>query len=394
MKITVLSKNAQSTHQLKTILEETCRSDQLTFDEHPGAKINIDMPDIATADMLVLDYPNIEEMDWKAAEEFNLKHPQATTLLICQGDVDRIILNAMRVGVRDVLSYPVTKDQLLEVVGRARSRLIAVARGRTIGKILTFIPCKGGSGTSFIASNLGYILSEIHKKRVILIDLDLNFGDASFYITDDASGRSLGDVVRQPSLDGAMLESACVQVGSLFWLLRAPQNPEQSIGITADQIDNLLTVATRNFDYVFVDLERALDPLSLRALDRADLIFPFMQTMLPYVRGTQKLQRTFRALHYPDSKIKLVANRFDKTSDLSISKIEDALQAKFYKVLRNDFSNATESMNAGKPIYQVSKDGPLTLSIIEMANELVGVTPVENVSQPDTLARRIASLFS
>jgi pilus assembly protein CpaE len=391
MKITVLSNNPPSFQSLKTLLEEHCKSDQLVLLDRATAKINIEMDEVATAALLILDYADVEQLDWTAIEEFNLRNPQSTTLLVCRGDLESILMHAMRVGVRDVLNSPVDKDQFLQVVQRARVRLLMASGGRATGKVFTFIPCKGGSGTSFICSNLGFVLSELHKKRVLLIDLDLHFGDASFYITDDDSGRSLADIVRQNALDGAMIETASVQIGSHFWLLRAPQNPEQAIGITPDQIDNLITVAARNYDFVFVDLERALDPLSLRALDRADTIFPFMQTMLPYVRGTQKLQRTFRALHYPESKIKLIANRYDKSSDLSLSKIEDALKTKFYKVLPNDFPNATASMNAGKPIYQVSPSGSLTTAIMELANELVGQVGIAP-AQP-SLWHRVSSLF-
>ncbi|MDE2259599.1 MAG: AAA family ATPase, partial [Betaproteobacteria bacterium] len=308
-------------------------------------------------------------------------------------DLERVLIQAMRVGVRDVLNETEVLERLPEVIERARVRLAATTGNRLIGKILTFIPCKGGSGTSFISSNLAYILGEVQHKRVLLIDLDLQFGDASFYITDDAGDRSLGDIVRNKDLNGQILESACVRVGKSTWLLRAPHNPEQSVGITPDQIDNILTMASRHFDFVLVDLERTLDPLSLRAMDRSDLIFPIMQTVLPYVRGTQRLQRTFRALHYPETKIRLIANRQGKSDDLSISRIEEALQTKFYMQLPNDFPNASASINAGKPLYDISPKGVLTTALIRWAENLAGVTNSAGSATTDSLWRRFSSLL-
>ncbi len=373
MKITVLS-GTSSSQDLKSILQDRCRSDQLVLLEQSGNKINIDTPEISSADLLIIECPDIDHLDWSAMEIFNLRHPQSTTVLICRGDLERVLVQAMRVGVRDVLNANEVRERLPEVIDRGRVRLAATTGTRSVGKILTFIPCKGGSGTSFIASNLAYVLGEVHQKRVLLVDLDLQFGDASFYITENDDGRSLGDVVRQTDLDGQMLESACVPVGKNTWLLRAPYNPEQSVGITPDQVDNILTVASRHFDFVCVDLERTLDPLSLRAMDRSDVIFPIMQTVLPYVRGTQRLQRTFRALHYPETKIRLVANRQGKADDLSISKIEDALQTKFYMQLPNDFPNANASINAGKPLYEIAPGGVLTAALIRWADQLVGAS--------------------
>lgn len=391
MKITVLS-GTSSSQDLKSILQERCRSDQLVLLEQSGNKLNVDAPEVSSADLLIIECQDIEHLDWSATEIFNLRHPQSTTVLICRGDLERVLVQAMRVGVRDVLNASEVRERLPEVIDRARVRLAATTGNRSVGKILTFIPCKGGSGTSFIASNLAYVLGEVHQKRVLLVDLDLQFGDASFYITENDDGRSLGDVVRKTDLDGQMLESACVPVGKNTWLLRAPYNPEQSVGITPDQVDNILTVASRRFDFVCVDLERTLDPLSLRAMDRSDVIFPIMQTVLPYVRGTQRLQRTFRALHYPETKIRLVANRQGKADDLSISKIEDALQTKFYMQLPNDFPNANASINAGKPLYEIAPAGVLTTALIRWADQLVGASKSGQAST-GSLWQRFSSLL-
>ncbi len=391
MKITALSGDS-SAQNLKSILDEKCRSDQVVMLEQAGNKLNIDAYDVTQADLLILDCPDIQQLDWSAVEMFNLRHPQSTTVLICRGDLEQVLVQAMRVGVRDILSGSEVHERLPDVIERARKRLAATAGNRLLGKILIFIPCKGGSGTSFIASNLAYILGEVHQKRVLLVDLDLQFGDASFYITEIDYGRSLGDVVRKADLDGQMLESACIQVGKSTWLLRAPHNPEQSVGITPDQVDNILTIASRHFDFICVDLERTLDPLSLRAMDRSDLIFPIMQTVLPYVRGAQRLQRTFRALHYPESKIRLIANRQGKSDDLALPKIEEALQTKFYMQLPNDFPNASASINSGKPLYDIAPEGPLTNALIQWADQLLGVSK-SNQTSASSMWQRISSLF-
>lgn len=391
MKISVFSNAAQKA--LTDALEEHCRNDRVSLLEKSCELSDMEVEEVADADLLIFDCPNIERLNWAAVESFNLKHPHSTTVLICNTDFERVLVQAMRVGVRDVLQHAEISDQLPSVIERARIRLAASQGTRVAGKILTFIPCKGGSGTSFISSNLAYVLGEVHNRRVLLIDLDLQFADASFYITDDDSGRTLGDIVRRSDLDGALLESACIKVGKRFWLLRAPQAPEQSVGITPDQVDNILSVASMHFDYVFVDLERTLDPLALRAMDRSDYIFPIMQTVLPYVRGTQRLQRTFRALHYSESKIRLVANRQGKSDDLPASKIEEALQTKFYIQLPNDFPNASASINSGKPLYDIAPEGVLTKALIDWTNRIVGTHASVSTASSRSFGQRMKALF-
>ena len=38
------------------------------------------------------------------------------------------------------------------------------------GKILAFISCKGGSGATFLAANLAYVLATQTNKKVALLD--------------------------------------------------------------------------------------------------------------------------------------------------------------------------------------------------------------------------------
>lgn len=370
MNVTVYSQHQPP--ELRKVLAERCAADHLVWIEQSCERIDIDHPEVAQSELLILDCPDAEALDWSAVELFNLRHPQATTALILTGDLDRVLMQAMRVGVRDVIARPQVAQDLVGVIERAHIRVAAVHGIPSIGKIFSFIPCKGGSGTSFLAANLAYVLGELHHKKVLLLDLDLQFSDASFYITDDNSTRSLGDVIRRTDLDGPSLESACVKIGKNTWLLRAPSNPEQAIGVTPDQLDSILTVATQHFEFVFVDLERTLDPLSLRVMDRSDTIYPIMQTVLPFVRGAQRLQRMFRALHYPDTKIKIVANRLGKTEDIPLQKLEEALQTSFYLQMPNDFANTTASINAGKPLYVVAPQGELSLALMHWADQLAG----------------------
>ncbi len=370
MNVTVYSQHKPL--ELRTVLTERCAADHVLWMEQSCERIDIDHPEVAQSELLILDCQDVEALDWASVELFNLRHPQATTALILSGDLERVLMQAMRVGVRDVIARAQVAQDLVGVIERAHIRVAAVHGIPSIGKIFSFIPCKGGSGTSFLAANLAYILGELHHKKVLLLDLDLQFSDASFYITDDSSTRSLGDVIRRTDLDGPSLESACVKIGKGTWLLRAPANPEQAIGVTPDQLDNILTVATQHFEFVFVDLERTLDPLSLRVMDRSDIIYPIMQTVLPFVRGAQRLQRMFRALHYPDTKIRIVANRQGKTEDIPLKKIEEALQTPFYLQMPNDFVNTTASINAGKPLYAIAPKGELSLALIHWADQLAG----------------------
>ncbi len=373
MKITVISKDNALLHRVKVIFLAGRNNDQIELISRSPARLDLDMPDVTSANVLVLDSTNGEIPDWANIEKFNLQHPHASSVLICAENFETVLVQAMRVGVRDALRQSELEERLLEVMERARTRQAAFEGALRGGKVYSFIPSKGGSGASFVSSNLAYILAKIHKKRVLMIDLDLEFSDASFCLTDDDSIKSIADLATRSHLSGPVIESACIQIDQTFWLLRAPQNPELAVGITPDQVDDIISTAIRHYDFVCIDLARTLDPIALRVMDRSDVVFPVMQTVLPFVRGMQRLQRTFKALHYPESKIQLVANRQGNKEELPTGDIENALQAKFVVRLPNDFSNVNTSINTGKPLYEIAPQGALTQALIQWSADILGV---------------------
>jgi pilus assembly protein CpaE len=94
------------------------------------------------------------------------------------------------------------------------------------GKVLAFIACKGGSGATFIATNFGYALATLADKKVLLIDLHRQFGDATLYVSDQKPAMTLSDVCQQIArIDGPFLDSCLVHVAPGFGVLAAADDP-------------------------------------------------------------------------------------------------------------------------------------------------------------------------
>src|SRR6185369_8779200 len=134
----------------------------------------------------------------------------------------------------------------------------------------------------------------------------------SYFMTDSPAKCTLADLTRQVErLDANLLSASMLRVAPKFSLLAAPEEPEAALAITASQLERVLDVAARNCDILVLDVERMIDAVTVKALDRADLVFLVLQNMLPHVRDTRRLVRTLRGLGYPDTKLRLVVNRYD-----------------------------------------------------------------------------------
>ncbi|GAB3545536.1 AAA family ATPase [Noviherbaspirillum agri] len=374
MKIAVISRQTGALAELRQILEEHCSDDKLNFLESRGGTLSI-LSDLEKHDLLIVDCAEPHRTDMEAIEALTHEHPKLAVLLLCTTKAPDLLIAAMRAGVREVLSSPVIADELVAAIARVRKRMPVAEPEKKRGKILAFLSSKGGSGATFIATNLGYALATQHDKKVLLIDLDFQHGDASFFVADGQPVTSVAEVAKQTErLDASVLASSSMQVDTGYSLLTAPDDPEKAIGLMPDHIDRLLTVAAENYDFVIVDIERAVDMLSIRALDRSDLIFLVLQPMVPYVRDSKKLLRLFQTLGYTDNKIHLLGNRSDTATDLPPKIIERTLGTRFYRMLPNDFVNASASVNLGTPVLRHAASCPISRALKELASDLVGAT--------------------
>ena len=156
--------------------------------------------------------------------------------------------------------------------------------------MLAFISCKGGSGATFIATNLGYALAAGGHKRVLLIDMNLHFGDASLFVSEHKPLATLSDVAHQiHRLDPSFLASSTLSILPNYSVLAAPEDPAHASEVLPEHVDAIIAQARRQYDFVVLDVGRNLDAVSVRALDHADMIFPILQTTLPYIRDGKRV---------------------------------------------------------------------------------------------------------
>jgi pilus assembly protein CpaE len=288
-------------------------------------------------------------------------------MLLTRDPQQDLLIRAMRAGMREVLQLPLVHRAFHEAMDR-----IEVAAGLSPvreGKVLAFISCKGGSGTTFLSTNFGYALATLADKKVMLVDLHGQFGDATLYVTDQKPAMTLSGVCSQIGrLDGAFLESSLVHVAHNFGILAAADDHAQEM--KSEHIDAVLRVARQHYDYILLDVGRQIDAVSLRALDKSDLIFPVLQLALPDIRDGRRLLDIFRSLGYPVERTRLIVNRYEKNGKLRLADLEHALAAEVMHTVPNDYLSATDSVNQGIPLLQLSRNSPVARSLAEMV-ELV-----------------------
>ncbi|MES2151440.1 MAG: AAA family ATPase [Pseudomonadota bacterium] len=335
-------------------------------------------------DRLVSDSPElviVDATDQDSAEADQLErltrhYPAACFMLLTREHQHDLLIRAMRAGVREVLQLPLVQRAFDE----AMDRVVAAAGVATMrdGKVLAFISCKGGSGATFISTNFGYALATLADKKVLLIDLHGQFGDATLYVSDQKPAMTLSDVCGQIArIDGPFLESCLVHVTEGFGVLAAADDPNHAVALKPEQMDSILRVARQHYDFIVLDVGRQIDAISLRALDSADAIYPVLQLALPDLRDGRRLLDIFRSLGYPIENTRLIVNRYEKGGKLRLQDLQAALGAEVMHTIPNDYVAVTDSVNQGVPVLQLSRSSAVARSLAELV-ELVTVRRVSD----------------
>ena len=319
--------------------------------------------------LVIVDISDADPADGDLLERLTRHYAAAHFMLLTDNHHPEILIRAMRAGVREVLQLPLAHPALHEAIDR-----IAASAGMASshdGKVLAFIACKGGSGATFISTNFGYALATLADKKVLLIDLHRQFGDATLYVSDQKPAMTLSDVCQQIArIDGPFLESCLVHVAPGFGVLAAADDPSQSTEAKPEHIDTILRLARQHYDYILLDVGRQIDAVSLRALDSTDAIYPVLQLALPDIRHARRLLDIFRSLGYANDQIRLIVNRYEKGGRLRLQDLHGALGAEVLHTIPNDYIAVTDSVNQGIPVLKLARGSAVARSLADLVEVL------------------------
>lgn len=285
----------------------------------------------------------------------------------------QIMRLAMQNGARDFFTDPVAGEEMVASVRRIAHEIASGGRsGR--GRITALMNAKGGSGATFIASNLSHILAKHLRMRVALLDLDLQFGTLCQYFDLTPHESLLAALGNVQHIDAVALEGYMAKHASgLHLLSAASEQTPLPWQIPVENLDQLLNHAVQAYEHVVIDLPRQIDPLTTRVLERADHILLVMQQGVTHLRDAKQLLRIFtRELLIPLVNIQLVVNRLDKKHSIGIEEIRSMLNPGALVTLPNDYERATTTINLGTPLLDCAKGAPITRALVEFAVKLSG----------------------
>jgi pilus assembly protein CpaE len=320
-------------------------------------------------DLLIIEDGALAGADLAVIEQASTHAPNLSCMLVTPALSTDMLMAAMRAGVRHVLSWPLDPNafarELSHVAGKKH------AQTRRAGRVLSFVAGKGGVGTTLVAANLAYVLAAARDKRVLVIDLNQLFADATLLLTDKAPPATLHDLCTQiDRLDVAFFEACVARVHPNLDVLAGAGDPVKAGELRAPHLQRVLELVRERYDLVLCDVGQEINPLSIQALDQSEAICVVLQQTIPHLHASRRLLDLFGELGYAPGKTRLIVNCYDKREQVSLDDIARTLGARPAHLLPQDDKSARHAVNQGVPLAVAAKGSPLTKSIDALATAL------------------------
>lgn len=306
------------------------------------------------------------------AKIFEVQLPELSIVLVSEAD-PAFILHAMRAGIRDILSPSADAAEIRVLLERAcqsfaarhRNHESAPAENGSKGLVIGIFSPKGGVGKTTLATNIAIGLGHIAPMSVVIVDLDLQFGDVASGLYLNPEHTVTDAVSPAASQDSLVLKAFLTVHPAGIYALCAPPTPVEADHITPDQVTRLLEQLSKEFQYVVVDTAPGLPEIGLAAMEQCTDVVWVSAMDIPSLRGLRSGLEVLRQLEIMPESRHVVLNMTDAKTGLTVQDVESTIGAPVDVSVPRSQAVAL-STNRGIPVLQQSKKDPAVKSLKQL----------------------------
>jgi pilus assembly protein CpaE len=305
------------------------------------------------------------------------EHTRAPIVILASGESSQLLEQALDADVADVLLLPQLTDNVIFAIRKAAHagrRLMGSVAPVSHGRIVTVFSPKGGTGKTSIATNLATALAKHENKRALLLDLDLQFGDAAIMLGLEPE-KTIYDLVSAPGeLDPEKLAGYTTRHVSGLDILPAPLRPEDAELVTEAKIGRLLEVARTSYDVIIVDTSPFFHGPMLATLDQTDELLLVCSLDVPTIKNVRLSLQTLELLSFPMKKVHVVLNRANSKVGMKEGEVETALERKVRYQVPSDRA-VPLSINRGTPVVLADPGADFSIAMRDVAKAVANPEP-------------------
>jgi pilus assembly protein CpaE len=327
--------------------------------EHASPKLL--MVDIANSDLPLSDIDRLADVC----------EPGVTVIAIGERNDCGLFRDLLHHGVADYLVKPLSAPLLQRAISHVAESVDTSKSNSKLGKLVAVLGSRGGAGATTLATSLSWIIAQQRRRRVALVDLDLQFGTVALALDIEPS-HGLREALENPDrIDGLFMDRVMTQHSDRLFVMSAEEGLDETMLIDFGAIELLLNELRNKFHYVIVDLPRSATPSSHQILEHATDLVLVTDFSLAGMRDTMRTIGFLPTLN-ASCNTTIVANRVGehKQGEMPQLEFEKGVGRKIDLILPFDAKTVAKSTNFGQPV--AAGHGPVAKGMSEIADRLCG----------------------
>ncbi|MBY0505388.1 MAG: hypothetical protein K2X03_15855 [Bryobacteraceae bacterium] len=293
----------------------------------------------------------------EVVKELEQSAPGVQFVAVSRTTDPQVLIDVMRVGIREFLSLPFNLQVVADSVTRLREALDkrpVVMHSTDL--LFAFLPSKAGSGTSTIAVNAAIAMSRhLQDNKALLTDLDLNGGMIRFMLKLENEYSIVDAAEHSLAMDENLWPQLVTSVGNLDVLHAGRINP--SFRLEGTHVRHLLDFARRNYKSICVDLSGNMEKFSLEIMLEAKKIFLVCTPEIPSLHLAREKYMFLKNIELGD-RVSVLLNRCTKRNQvISPEQIENLLGMPVTMTFPNDYHGVHAALTAGRQVDPNSELG-------------------------------------
>ncbi len=344
--------------------------------EQPAAEA-LELLAIALDDEDEQNLPQIKALIHRACEM------EIHVLLIAEALSPILLHQLLRLGADDFVPYPLPEGALHDAIERLQAPPApaqidaAPGSGGKQGSLFAMQALAGGVGATTLSVNLAWELSKLagdSELNVCILDLDLQSGSVSTYLDLPRTERVYELLSNTAGMDRDAFMQTLHKVNDRLSILTAPSDMLPLDLLGPEEIERVITMARRNFDFVIVDMPRTVVQWSETVMSASTIYFTLMDLDMRSAQNALRLIRALKSDDLPLEKLRFVLSRAPKFTDLSgkarAKRMAESLGISIGVFLPDGGTQVREANDHGLPLAEFAAKNPLLKEIRKLAESL------------------------
>ena len=283
-------------------------------------------------------------------EQLRAGSPAIAIFMVAVEASQDLILQSMRAGANEFLTWPVEAHTFDEAIRRAASHRALQPGGRPQAATHIFIGAKGGAGTTTIAVNCGVELSRLAKRPTVMVDLKAGLGEVALFTGVRNRYTILDAIDNVHRLDIEFLRELLARHKSGLEILAGSDQFERPGPADSPAVEEVFQLLGQQYDHIVVDAGCQLNACVVPVVYGADAIYVVVNPDVPSVRNAQRILERIGRLGPCGERVRVVLNRASASSPISPEQIEKALGYPICQTFPSDYKTVSAALNAGTPL--------------------------------------------